>query len=181
MAVEKSAGKIPRWLWLDGDKFYLNSEKTAEFFGVSTRTLINWNDQSGGALKKDTGWWDIQAIMVWRTDHETSNEARKLKAEADLKEEQAERARRDNEEKAGQLILATEVHTEWARRIIELKTGLLAMGRKAAGQFSDPDVRIEVEKIISDEVYNLLKQYARGGKYTPTGRAPKPKRKKKTG
>jgi hypothetical protein len=31
----------------------------------------------------------------------------------------------------------------------------------------DPDVRLEVERVITDEVYELLEQYARDGVYTP--------------
>lgn len=178
---KQKASQVPRWLWVDGEKWYLSSEKTAEFFGVSNRTLLNWDNASGGTLKKDTGWWDVQAIVRWQLDHEKSDAARKLKSEADLKTEQATKARIENEESKGKLIPKADVENEWARRIVELKNSLQALGRKIAGRISDPDTRIEVEKLISDEVYEMLSQYSREGVYTPNKpvKAKKPAAKKK--
>ncbi len=160
---------IPRWVRVINDKILLNTEKTAEFFGVTDHTIRDWDAKAGGILKIERGWWDIKAIMEWRSGaNEESDAARKLRAEADLKEEQAAKARREREILEGQYMAVEEIHTEWARRISEVKSGLLAMAKKIAGQFSDPDLRIEIEKIVSDEVYDLLEQYSRDGKYTPT-------------
>ena len=166
---KKTTKPAVRWLRIENDKVYLNSEKTAEFFDVSDRTIRDWDDKAGGFLKLARGWWDIKAIMEWRSGtNEESDAARKLRAEADLKEEQAAKAKREREILEGQYMAVEEIHTEWARRISEVKSGLLAMAKKIAGQFSDSDMRIEIEKITSDEVYDLLDQYSRDGKYTPT-------------
>lgn len=169
--MSKTKNDIPRWVRTEEGKIYLNTEKTAEFFGVSDHTIRDWDGKAGGNLKLNRGWWDIKAIMEWRSGaNDESDLARKLRAEADLKEEQAAKAKREREILEGQYIAAEEVHSEWARRISEVKSGLLAMAKKIAGQFSDPDLRIEIEKITSDEVYDLLDQYSREGKYTPTKR-----------
>jgi len=169
MQKTKKPTKAPvRWLRIENDKFYLNSEKTAEFFDVTDRTIRDWDDKAGGILKLTRGWWDIKAIMEWRSGaNSESDVARKLRAEADLKEEQAAKAKREREILEGQYLPVEEMSSEWARRLVEVKSGLLAMSRKIASQFSDPDIRIEVEKIASDEVYDLLDQYSRDGKYTP--------------
>jgi hypothetical protein len=164
----KPKESVPRWLWIDNEKFYLNSEKTAEFFNVSARTLLNWDEKSGGALKNSTGWWDIKAIMEWRNgEGEESDFARKLRAEADLKEEQVKEKKLENEILIGEYYKKFEVEQEWAMRIIEIKNSLLALSKKIGSEISDPGIRIEVEKMVAEEVYNYLDQYARTGKYTP--------------
>ncbi len=159
---------VPRWLWVEGEKFYLNSEKTAEFFSVSERTLLNWNEKSGGALKKDTGWWDTQAIMEWLSKESSgSDAARKLKAEADLKEEQVAAKRLENAIERGEYLKKSEVSQEWATRIIELKNSLLALAKLIGSLMTDPNLRIWVERVITEKVYEFLEQYSRTGKYTP--------------
>jgi hypothetical protein len=167
---------IPRWLKIEGETVLLNSGKTAEFFGVTVKTLAQWAKE--GCPKHARGWWNPKEILAWRgeaTDEGTKEAmsvlARKLKAEADYKEARAESAIRQNEILEGQYMPKDEIETQWARRVIELKTGLLALGNKIAGQITDPDIRLEVERVINDEVYELLEQYARDGSYTPKATA----------
>jgi hypothetical protein len=188
MENDKTQEQIPRWLWIDGDKIFLNSEKTAAFFNVSPRTLINWDARSGGTLKKDTGWWDIKVMLEWKMNGEDSDEARKLKAEADYKEAQVKKAQLENDVRIGELFPANEIFKEWTGRVVELKTGLLAMGRRVGSHFTDPEMRTAVESAVQEEVFDLLGQYARNGKYTPaekskvsrTKKGAKNERKRKT-
>lgn len=163
---------IPRWLKIEGERVLLNSGKTAEFFGVTVKTLAQWAKE--GCPKYARGWWDPKEILAWRgeaTDENTKEAmsvlARKLKADADYKEARAAAALRQNEILEGQYMPREEIETQWSRRITELKAGLLALSNKIAGQITDPDVRLEVERVITDEVYELLEQYARDGVYTP--------------
>jgi len=164
--------ELPRWLKIEGERALLNSGKTADFFGVTVKTLAQWAKE--GCPKHSRGWWDPKEILAWRgeaTDEDTKEAmsvlARKLKAEADYKEARAEAAIRQNEILEGQYMPREEIETQWANRVIELKAGLLALGRKIAGQIADVEVRLEVERVINDEVYELLEQYARDGVYTP--------------
>jgi hypothetical protein len=181
MNMAKAKAVIPRWVWIDGDRFYLNTEKTALFFDVADRTLREWDEKANGTLKKDRGWWDIQAVMEWRNGEDDDTDmARKLRAEANLTEAKAAKAVREMEILNGQYLPADTVYSEWARRVAEVKSGVLAFSKKVAGQFSDPDVRIEVEKILADEAHDLLEQYSRTGKYTPSPKK-KTKGKKKNG
>ena len=174
-----SENSMPRWLRITGEEpgaggeeVLLNSQKTAEFFGVTVKTLNEWAKQ--GCPKHARGWWNPKDIVAWRgeaTDEDTKEAmsvlARKLKAEADYKEAKAAAAVRQNEILEGQFMPRDEIESQWARRVTELKAGLLALGNKIAGQIMDPDVRLEVERVITDEVYELLEQYARDGVYTP--------------
>lgn len=163
---------MPRWLKIEEETVLFNSERTANFFSVTVKTLADWAKQ--GCPKHARGWWDPKAILTWRgevTDADAkeakSVAARKLQADADYKEAKAAHAIRQNEILAGQFIPREAIEDHWARRVIELKTGLLALGNKIAGQITDPDIRLEVEQVITDEVYELLEQYARDGTYTP--------------
>lgn len=166
--MAKALKTLPKWLKVEGDNFYLSSEKTAEFFDISMRTLLNWDEKADGTLKKEYGFWDIKAIMLWRAGEAgTSDLARKLKAEADLKEEQAIAKKFENEVEQGLYMAKADIENEWSRRVVEIKTSLLSLARKIAGCFSDTDIRIEVEKKIGEEVYNMLEQYSRVGQYTP--------------
>jgi len=167
--MSKANNTVPPWVLVIDGKIALRAEKAGEFFDVDERTIRNWDAKANGTLRIKRGWYDIKAIMDWRSGQNAeSDAARKLKAEADLKEEQATMARIEREILEGKYLSVDEVYTEWARRVSEVKSGLLALSKKVAAQFSDADIRIEVENILSDEIYDLLSQYARKGKYTPS-------------
>ena len=161
-------GELPSWIRIEGKKILLNTKMTAYFFSVSTRTLSNWHQK--GCPKYDRGWWNPKKIMQWH--HENNDEdnlaAQKLKAEVRYKEARAEREMRTLEVEEGEYLEKEEVKEEWVRRVIEIKNGLLSLSRKVAGQIPDQETRALVEGVIEDEVYDLLEQFARRGRYTPT-------------
>lgn len=152
-------------------RLLMSSAKTAEFFNVTDWTIREWGDK--GCPKEKRGWWDVKAVMEWlgkvrpSEGKEESDAARKLKAEADLKEAQAKKEALEYEAMLEKYFLKEEVEEEWAMRIHEVKNSLLALSKKIGSTITDPDMRIEIEKSISEEVYNMLEQYARYGKYTP--------------
>ncbi|MGI6558577.1 MAG: hypothetical protein ACOX20_06385 [Limnochordia bacterium] len=154
MAKGASRRALPNWIRFEGDGFTLNSAATARFFGVTPRTLSDWAKR--GAPKEARGWWDPRAIMDWLgkatslQGQEMSLEARKLKADAEYREARAEREQRTNAILEGQYIAKDEVEDEWARRVTEVKTGLLALSNKIAGQISDSKIRLEVEQVMRE-------------------------------
>lgn len=172
----KNSDRIaPSWIRFpdpEGGRFLLSSEYTARFFGVTPRTLLDWEKK--GAPKASRGWWDPKAIMEWREGSANSGvdnlTAKKLKAEVIYKEAKAAREQRMNLILEGEYVPLADIEDEWARRVTEVKSGLLALTNKIAGQITDPDIRLEVEQVIRDEVYELLEQYARDGTYTPNKR-----------
>lgn len=169
--------EVPKWLRIADGQILLNTEKTGEFFGVTRETLSAWSKR--GAPKEARGWWNIRELMMWLgkmpasgsdgTVGEVSAEARKLHADAEYRELKAAREKIALEALMGQLMHRNEVAAEWARRIAELKTSLMALARKIAGQMPDPDTRRVVESVIANEVRDYLEQYSRAGKYTPAG------------
>lgn len=168
--------EMPSYVRIENGEILLNTEKTAEFFGVTRMALSLWTKK--GAPKAARGWWNIRELMVWLgkapvsgpdgAGGEASAEARKLAADAEYRELKAAREKIALEALMGQLMHRNEVAAEWSRRIAELKASLMALARKIAGQIPDPDARRVVESVIANEVRDYLEQYAREGRYTPT-------------
>ena len=166
--------EVSKYNWVQiepikGDiRILLNTQMTAMFFSVSSRTLTNWNDK--GCPKYNRVWWDIKKVMQWvnTNNDDESLAARKLKAEALYKELQAELKQKELDIKDDEYIAKKEVKEEWVRRVIEVKKGLMALPQRIANQVTDPETRSLLEGVCEDEVRELLEQYARTGKHTPT-------------
>ncbi len=174
MPSENAERKRRTWYRVDGERILLNQESVARFFQVTTRTIRDWVGR--GCPEEGRGWYDPAAIMRWRGGEGRKEdagaagetmEARKLRAETLYRERKAEREQIQLDALKEMYLPREAVADEWASRIIELKAGLLAMARKAAGAVADPGMRRIVERVISDEIYDLLDQYARAGTYTP--------------
>lgn len=169
--ARSNEAELPNWLKIEAEQVLLSTAKTAEFFAVTRETLSSWAKK--GAPKEARGWWSPKTLMEWlgksqgQQANEMSMEARKLKADAEYREEKAKREKRMNEILEGQYLPADEIENEWARRITEVKTGLLALRNTIVAQFSDPDIRLVVERVLTNEIHELLEQYARDGAYTP--------------
>lgn len=174
MVIEEKPKRKPRpWYRIDGDRVLLNTEAAARFHSVTDRTLRNWVQE--GCPQEKPGWYDPAAIMRWRNGDGRSGgsaagesmAARKLEAETKYREAKAKREQLALEAQQGLYFSKDEVEAAWAGRIVELKAGLLAMARKAAGGFADAELRRNIERVIMDEIYDLLDQYSRTGQYTP--------------
>lgn len=151
--------------------FIFGTNDTCSFFNVSRETLSTWVKK--GAPKEGRGKWDIKKLNEWLgksvgdgKDKPLSDEARKLKADADYRETKSERERIALEKIQGDLINIEDVQMEWANRILELKSGLRQFEKKIAPQIANQSIR-EVERVLRDEVYYLLESYSRDGAYTP--------------
>ena len=107
-----------------------------------------------GMPKAAVGWWNLREVLVYlgqaKGDNAKSKSAstRKLEAEADYKEAKA-----------------------WANRILELKTSFTKLGKRIGSEFTDPEERARVEKVVNGLVEEYLESYARAGEYTPKVKA----------
>jgi len=153
--------------------FVHGTSDTCIFFGVSRETLSGWAKK--GAPKEGRGSWDIKKLNEWlgkgasngNSEQKTiSDEARKLKADADYRETKSEKEKIALDKIQGELIHIDDVQAEWASRILELKSGLRQLEKKIAPQIANQSIR-EVERVLRDEVYYLLESYSRDGAYTP--------------
>jgi len=156
----------------DDGRLLISTAALSKAMNTSVKTLAEW--AKAGMPKESTGWWDLAAVLAWRGQsvgagkaEEMSDEARKLRADADFREVRAAREKRMMEIIDGQYIEKTELESEWARRIIEMKSALLLLAKKVSTEFTDATIRRTVEKVITSEVYSMLEQYSREGAYTP--------------
>lgn len=88
---------------------------------------------------------------------------RLLNAQVVEREAKARLAQYQADREEGKLLSLEEVSTQWAARYIELKAELLELPRRAAFQFTDPTVRVNVEEEMSAFVHEALERYSREG------------------
>lgn len=158
---------------INGSLFVHGTADTCIFFNVSRETLSAWAKR--GAPKEGRGSWDIKKLNEWLGKGANtgngekvviSDEARKLKADADYRETKSEKEKISLDKMQGDLIKIDDVQLEWASRVLELKSGLRQLEKKIAPQIANQSIR-EVERVLRDEVYFLLESYSRDGSYTP--------------
>lgn len=157
----------------DDERVLLSTAALSKALNTSAKTIAAW--AKTGMPKESVGWWDLAAVLEWRGQsvgsgmvEAMSDAARKLKADADYRETKASREKRMLEILDGQFVEKTEIENEWARRIIEMKSGLLLLAKKISTEFTDAQIRRTVDKVVTSEVYAMLEQYSREGAYTPS-------------
>lgn len=169
MGTKKANSDKPSWIRFQDEKFYLNSEMTARFFGVTPRTLLDWEKK--GCPKVERGWWEPAEILKWLGQGGNVGAdtlaVRKLKADTEYREAKAEREKMIKDTLAGKYIPKDKIEEEFTQRVVELKASLLNLPRVIAAEFPDEDIRRSIEKIGNDVVYDALEQYSRAGKYIP--------------
>lgn len=175
MVTKKSSNNAPSWIKFEGDFFYLNSEMTAKYFNVTPRTLIDWAKR--GAPKESRGWWDPQKLMEWLgksagDQEKPSDEARKLRADADYREHKAEKEEIVLAVLKGEYISKEEVDRQWSVVGNQLKNNMLLWSRTMAPELAHLDMR-SVEKVLTDGVYDLLEQISSTSRYRKNKKAKK--------
>lgn len=167
MTTRKASGNVPSWIKFEGNFFYLNSEMTAKFFNITPRTLIDWKKR--GAPSEMRGWWDIQKLTEWlgksTSDKKAlSDEARKLKADADYRILKAAKEEISLAVLKEEFISKEEVDRQWSVIGNQLKTNLLLWSKTMAPELAHLDMR-SVEKSLTDAVYDLLEQLSSTSQY----------------
>ena len=126
-----------------------------------------------GMPKAATGWWNLRDVLVYLgqakgdKSKDQSAATRKLVAEADYKEAKAAREKKMLDVLNGEYIPKVDVAKEWSARVLELKSSFIKLGKRIASEFTDPEERANVEKVVNDVVEDYLESYARKGEYTP--------------
>lgn len=139
-----------------------STAETCEFFECSHETLSKW--AKAGAPKVGYGKWDVRALVDWKYRSEESAEARKLKAEADLKEAKAslEQIRLDVTQK--KFIETAQVTKDLSRLFAGLKKSFTALGNRVTAELTaiDPDMAITAGKVVDDTVRDALQRLSEG-------------------
>ena len=130
-----------------------------------------------GMPKASVGWWNLREVLVYlgqaKGDNAKSKSAstRKLEAEADYKEAKAAREKKMLDVLNGEYVPRADVAQAWANRILELKTSFTKLGKRIGSEFTEPEERARVEKVVNGLVEEYLESYARTGEYTPKVKA----------
>jgi phage terminase Nu1 subunit (DNA packaging protein) len=150
----------------DDDTIIMSTALLAKTLGVTPQTVAQWH--KAGMPKEKTGWWNLSTVLAWRgttngiTD--ISDEARKLKADADYREAKASKEAMDLAFRRGELISKEEVDRQWSQVGNQLKSNMLLWSRTMAPELAHLDMR-SVEKVLTDAVYDLLEQLSSTSRY----------------
>lgn len=151
------------------DKWWIRGTKeTQDFFGVSAETLSNWEKR--GAPKEGYGKWDIKKIIEWKYgtgDKNKSPEARKVAADAKLKEAKAGQEAIKLALAEGKYMATKEITDDLRRLYTSLKQSLRAIGHDVAIELNtfDTDTALAAKRVVDDAMQNALKQLAEHGEY----------------
>jgi phage terminase Nu1 subunit (DNA packaging protein) len=149
-----------------------STKETQEFFGVSAETLSNWEKR--GAPKEGYGKWDIKKLVEWKYGGgiAASDEARKLKADADYRERKAAKEEIALAVLQGEYISKEEVDKQWTVIGNQLKSNLLLWTKTLAPELAGLEMR-SVEKVLTDAVYDLLEQLSSKSHYKKPSKSKK--------
>ena len=142
MITKKAKSDAPSWIKFEGESFCLNSEMTAKYFNVTPRTLIDWAKR--GAPKESRGWWNPQKLMEWLgksagDQEKPSDEARKLKADADFRERKAAKEEIYLSVLKGEFISKEEMDRQWSVIGNQLKSNILLWTKTMAPELAHMD------------------------------------------
>lgn len=152
---------IPSYLQITADdKLIVRSSQVCKIFGISDRTLSTWTAR--GAPQYKRGWWDLAVLIEWRiksagfgrTDGGTTNEAKKLNADARLKEVKADIEEMRLERMMERLVPLEMVEEEMTACFANARSGLLRIGEKVFTELHAqyPEIMHDVRRIVNYEI-----------------------------
>lgn len=144
----------------------VSSEVMADIMDVTSRALNDWKNKME-CPQHDRGQWNVKDVVQWKLNEEESANARKIVAEANLKETKAEKEEFGLAVLKGEYLPIEDIKKEWTRRVVEVKSGLFALVHEIAEAMPDAETGRTAERIAGQKVRELLEQYARNGTYTP--------------
>nr|WP_321499416.1 hypothetical protein [uncultured Dethiosulfovibrio sp.] len=158
---------------VEGDVILLSTKRCAAFFGVTSKTLLEWKQT--GCPQSGRGWWNPEEVYRWRCGLETerassegsgSYQAMKLKAEAEY------RAAKAAQEEIRLAVLKEEyipfgqVEEAWSDRLTVCRTNMFGWVHNLPSLLEGMS-RVEIQKTLEDEVQALWEGYSRDGPFTP--------------
>lgn len=144
-----------------------STSDVCSFFDISPKTLNNWEKK--GAPKKDYGKWDIKELIEWKygAGKNQSPEARKLLAEADLKEAKAEIEKIKLAIAEGRYIESKKITSDLRRLFTVLKKSLIGIGHAVGSELNslDPECAQIAINVIDEKIHEALEQLSKSGIY----------------
>lgn len=158
--------------------FVVSTQVVCDFFEISRKTLAQWEHK--GAPKEGRGKWDLKKLVDWRYSgqNEESPAARKIKAEADLKEAKAAQEQIKLSMVKQEYLAVEVIQAETTRLLQNLKKSMLAVGHNVAAALAslDPDAAEVARKEVDERIKEALAEMSRGKVYNGRSKS----RKKKT-
>ena len=149
-------------------KFWLNTKELAELFQVERRTIQRWVKKAGLESDEEGRYHAPSLITWWREKQIEELTGDVKKVELALKKVKLEKEKFLLEREKGKWVEKEKVEVEWAQRVTEIKSGLLALEFRLSTQLANRKRSLaKVREIIKKEVLDLLWSYVREGEYTP--------------
>lgn len=156
-----------------------NAKTLAEILGISERRVNQIATEGIVFKREDDGKYNIPVCVknYYREKYisDETDEAKKLKWEAELKKLKAEEAEFKNAIVRGEYISKDEITAELQRFFIVLKRSMLGYSRRIAVEVSpyvEPITARRIEKMVQELTLDALEQISIDGIYEP------PKKKK---
>lgn len=165
------ASEKPRVKFNKAGDLLVSSAQLCDLLRVTPEIISRYH--KSGMPKAATGWWNLREVLVYlgqaKADKTKDQSAatRKLIAEADYKESRAAREKKLLDVLNGEYVSRADVAKEWSDRILELKSSLIKLGKRVGSEFTDPEERATVERVVSEVAEDYLESYSRKGEYTP--------------
>lgn len=163
---------MAKYVACEGNEVILSSKAMQYLFGISDRTLTDWD--RNGCPKLGRGQWPLREVLEWKKGDFIQGEDldkaklqdRALIADTEYRESKAKREQRTLEILEGKYIAAEHVYREWTMRVAEVKSGLMNWVKSLPPVLDGLDAR-EIEKRLREEVQVILEKYSRNGAHTP--------------
>lgn len=152
------------------NRWIVTTQDLADFFGLTSRQIYNWNKDLGCPQIK-RGYWNLKDVLKWWL--ETLYEDTLDKTDATIKSYRQQKAKYDAEaaklkvEKLrDEYFLKADIAKEWAKRVSEICSGLAALANRLPGVLWGKS-KAEMRAKIEEEIWGLRDNYARDGRFTP--------------
>lgn len=158
----------------------VTTKEIAEFFGITPRAVTKWHESGCPRVKR--GRWNLKAVFDWWWENlaqsraveeagdESMNEAKRLYWWEKAKSEEIK-----NQKLSGALAAWDEIEQEWCARVIAVTSGLGSLEHRLP-PLLEGRTRKDMQSVIREEIRTLRDAYARRGKYCPTTKTNKKKR-----
>ncbi|MBF0500026.1 MAG: hypothetical protein HQM09_07835 [Candidatus Riflebacteria bacterium] len=149
----------------------LSGADLARCFGVDRSMVTRWKK---AGMPETKGVFSLPECIKWRLEREADAMAPKTSASTEgekwltaFRRERAITARLERRKVQGSLISKSDVSSEWVKRLLELRQGLLTLPVRLPPVLEGKDVDA-MRPIIKDILYKMMESYARTGQFTPT-------------
>ena len=144
----------------------VNKTKLAEIFGVSQKTLTEWQkdglpvEDRGGKGQSNT--YDTGECIAWRFNSLMTGDGFDFNKERARKEkESADKLEMENEVTRGALVLSTEVSQAWGEEFSRVKNKLMAAPPKIAPLMVAIKTPAEAQEIIKKVIIEALNELSK--------------------